>query len=81
MASWILVTASRPFTWMKTLILAGMYAGLALLFTVPPAKEFFRLDWPPPDLLAVSVTVAVGGSLIIEAIRYFQRRLAGRSAD
>lgn len=80
-ASWILVTASRPLTWMKTLILAGMYAGLALLFTVPPAKEFFRLDWPPPDLLAVSVTVAVGGSLIIEAIRYFQRRLAGRSAD
>jgi cation-transporting ATPase E len=80
-ASWILVTASRPLTWMKTLILAGMYAGLALLFTVPPAKEFFRLDWPPPDLLAVSVTVAVGGSLIIEAVRYFQRRLAGRSAD
>lgn len=81
MASWILVTASRPLTWTKTLILAGMYAGLALLFTVPPAKEFFRLGWPPTDLLAASVTVAVGGSIIIEAIRYVQRRLAGRSAD
>lgn len=80
-ASWILVTASRPLTWTKTLILAGMYAGLALLFTVPPAKEFFRLDWPPTDLLAASVAVAVGGSIIIEAIRYVQRRLAGRSAD
>ncbi|MBD1536879.1 HAD-IC family P-type ATPase [Pseudarthrobacter sp. NKDBFgelt] len=80
-ASWILVTASRPLTWTKTLILAGMYAGLALLFTVPSAKEFFRLDWPPPDLLAASVAVAVGGSIIIEAIRYVQRRLAGRSAD
>ncbi len=58
-----------------------MYAGLALLFTAPPAKEFFRLDWPPTDLLAASVTVAVGGSIIIEAIWYVQRRLAGRSAD
>ncbi len=79
-ASWILVTASRPLNWTKSLILAGMYAGLALLFTVPPVKDFFRLDWPPPDLLAASVTAAVAGSMVIQAIRFFQRRLAGRPA-
>lgn len=76
-AAWILVMASRPLNWIKTLILAGMYGGLVLLFTVPPVKDFFRLDWPPPDLLAASVIVAVAGSLAIEGIGRFQRRLAG----
>lgn len=80
-ASWILVTASRPLNWTKILILAGMYGGLALLFTVPAAQDFFRLEWPPADLLAASLTVAVAGSLVIEAVRYFQRRLAGRPED
>lgn len=73
-AAWILVMASRPLNWIKSLILAGMYAGLILLFTVPPVTDFFRLDWPPPDLLAASVMVAVAGSLAIEGIGHFQRR-------
>ena len=80
-ASWILVTASRPLNWTKALILAGMYAGLAVLFTVPPVKDFFRLDWPPPDLMAAAVITALAGSLIIEAIHHFQQRMAGRPAD
>lgn len=79
-ASWILVTASRPLNGTKSFILAGVYAGLALLFTVPPVKDFFRLDWPPADLLVVSATVAVAGSLVIEAIRFFYPRLAGGPA-
>lgn len=75
-AAWILGVASRPLNWTKTLILAGMFVGLVLLFTVPPVKDFFRLDWPPPDLLAISVAVAVAGSLAIEGIGHFQRRRA-----
>ncbi|WP_159829268.1 HAD-IC family P-type ATPase [Arthrobacter sp. 9AX] len=77
-ASWILVMASRPLNRTKALILAGMYGGLVLLFTVPAVKDFFRLDWPPPDLLAASVLVAAAGSLAVEVIGYFQRRLTGQ---
>ena len=80
-AAWVLVMASRPLNWIKTLILAGMYGGLVLLFTVPPVKDFFRLDWPPPDLLAASVMAAAAGSLAIEGAGYFQRRVAGRPGD
>lgn len=79
-AAWILVAASRPLNAPKSLILAAMYAGLALLFTVPPVKEFFRLEWPAQDLLAASLAAALAGSLAIEAARSSQGRLAGRPA-
>ena len=80
-AAWILVVASRPLTRSKSLILAGMYAGLGLLFTVPAVKEFFRLEWPPPDLLAATGLVAVAGGAAIEAAARFQRRLAAAPAN
>ncbi|MFD5277983.1 HAD-IC family P-type ATPase [Pseudarthrobacter sp. NPDC058362] len=73
LAAWILVTASRPLNVPKTAILAGMYGGLALLFTVSPATEFFRLSPPPPSLLAAAVLAAITGSLAIELVRYCQR--------
>lgn len=72
-AAWILVSVSRPLNLPKFLILAGMYGGLALLFTVPLAVEFFRLDWPAPDLLAASLLAAVAGSLAVEAVKHHQR--------
>lgn len=50
-----------------------MYGGLALLFTVPLSVEFFRLDWPPPDLLAASLLAAIAGSLAVEAVKHHQR--------
>ncbi|ACL40049.1 ATPase, P-type (transporting), HAD superfamily, subfamily IC [Pseudarthrobacter chlorophenolicus A6] len=79
LASWILVTASRPLTWTKGLILAGMYVGLFLLFTVPVATEFLRLEWPPPDLLAVSAAAGLAGSAAVQAIAALTRtrRLPG----
>ena len=72
-AAWILVSVSRPLNRPKFLILAGMYGGLALLFTVPLSVEFFRLDWPPPDLLAASLLAAIAGSLAVEAVKHHQR--------
>lgn len=73
LAAWILVTVSRPLNVPKFAILAGMYSVLALLFTVPPAVEFFRLSPPPPGLLAAAVVAAVAGSLAVEVVRYCQR--------
>lgn len=78
-AAWILVMASRPLNWTKALILAGMYAGLFLLFTVPVAQDFFRVDWPPAGLLVIAVAVAAGGCLAIELAGHFTRRPAART--
>ena len=44
-AAWILVLASRPLNGTKALILAGMYAGLVLLFTVPLAQSIVTPRW------------------------------------
>ena len=73
-AAWILVMASRPLNRIKVLILAGMYAGLVLLFSVPLTQDFFRVEWPPAGLLAVSVAVALAGCLAIELVGRLTRR-------
>lgn len=73
-AAWILVMASRPLNLTKVLILAGMYAGLVLLFTVPLTQEFFRVDWPPAGLLVPAVAVAAAGCAAIEIIGRLTRR-------
>jgi len=78
-AAWILVMASRPLNRIKVLILAGMYAGLLLLFTVPVAQDFFRVDWPPPGLLILSTSVAAAGCVAIELVGRFTRRPSLRS--
>ena len=73
-AAWVLVVASRPLNLAKGLILAGMYAGLALLFTVPLAQDFFRVDWPPPGLLVLAVVVSAAGCLAVELAGRYARR-------
>ncbi|MGK3648459.1 HAD-IC family P-type ATPase [Pseudarthrobacter enclensis] len=72
-APWILATVSRPLTGPKALILAGMYAGLVLMFTVPPATSFLRLEWPPPDLLAVAVAASLAAGTAVTALARLQR--------
>ncbi|MEW1811187.1 HAD-IC family P-type ATPase [Pseudarthrobacter phenanthrenivorans] len=79
LAAWILVTASRPLNRTKVLILAGMYAGLVLLFTVPLAQDFFRVEWPTGGLLILSAVVAAAGCIAIELAARFGRRPDRRS--
>jgi cation-transporting P-type ATPase E len=73
-AAWVLVMASRPLNRVKALILAGMYAGLLLLFTVPLTQDFFRVEWPPAGLLAVAVAIAAAGCGAIELVGRLTRR-------
>src|SRR6478736_2600760 len=74
LAAWILVMASRPLNGTKVLILAGMYAGLVLLFSVPVTRHFFRVDWPPPALLGLAVGVGLAGCVAIEVVGRLTRR-------
>lgn len=78
-AAWILVMASRPLNRVKVVILAGMYTGLLLLFSVPLTQDFFRVEWPPAGLLAVSVAVALAGCLAIELVGRLTRRPPARA--
>ncbi|MDQ0664105.1 cation-transporting ATPase E [Arthrobacter ulcerisalmonis] len=73
-AAWILVMASRPLNWTKASILAGMYGGLVLVFTVPLTQEFFRVEVPADGLLILSVAVAAAGCMAIEVIGRCTRR-------
>ncbi|WP_285246218.1 HAD-IC family P-type ATPase [Pseudarthrobacter sp. efr-133-R2A-89] len=79
LAAWILVMASRPLNGTKILILAGMYGGLALLFSVPLTRHFFRVDWPPPGLLALAVGVGLAGCAAIEGVGRFMRHRRARA--
>jgi cation-transporting ATPase E len=74
-ALWILTAVSRPLNLQRAAIIGAMYAGLAVVLTVPVFQEFFGLEWPPPALLAVSLGVSLGGILAVEILaRVHSRR-------
>jgi cation-transporting ATPase E len=43
------------------------------MFTVPPATSFLRLEWPPPDLLAVAVAASLAAGTAVTALARLQR--------
>jgi cation-transporting ATPase E len=80
----ILAQVSRPVTGRRLFVITAMYAGAALLYTVPVFKDFFMLDWPPPPLLAASLAAALGAIpalMLLGRIHDRQHRPATRSAS
>ncbi|BAU30932.1 HAD-IC family P-type ATPase [Microcella alkaliphila] len=71
-ALWVLVTLARPFTWLTSLIIAGSYAGLAVVLFVPWFVEFLQFEMPDARLAAVSIGASLVGNLVIEI---FHRRV------
>lgn len=71
-ALWVLVTLARPFTWLTALIVAGSYAGLAVVLLVPAAVEFLQFEMPDQRLFAVAVGASIVGNIVIEI---FHRRV------
>jgi hypothetical protein len=51
-----------------------MYLGLVGCLTVPLLRDFFALELPPAELLAVAVATAIPGCLGIELIDRLRRR-------
>ena len=71
---WVLATLIRPLNRWRSLILASMYLGLFACLTVPIIRDFFDLELPTGDLVAVAVGVAIPGCLGIELIHRIRQR-------
>lgn len=65
---WALVTLSRPFNLWRVLIIAAMFAGLALVLAVPIVRDFFGVPWPPPELLGFCLIASLVGCVCIEIL-------------
>nr|WP_315267005.1 HAD-IC family P-type ATPase [Microbacterium lemovicicum] len=80
---WVLTVLARPITRLKTLVIGAMFIALVVVFTVPPATQFFQLVDPGKEaayLVALVTALTIGG---IEVVRFVHRRViarAGRTA-
>ncbi|HEY9355273.1 MAG TPA: HAD-IC family P-type ATPase [Arthrobacter sp.] len=70
----ILAAVSRPISRLRLVIIAAMCAGLVLLMTVPILREFFMLEWPPPELSAAALGAAAVSILAVVALSRMHAR-------
>lgn len=72
---WVLVVLSRPIDKWRLLIIAAMYAGLALVWSIPLSREFFAITWLSPELTRVTVVVSLMGMVLVEILRAWHLRV------
>jgi cation-transporting ATPase E len=73
-AIWVLVVLSRPMDKWRLLIVAAMYAGLALVWLIPISRTFFEITWLPNELLWVTGVVSLIGMALVEVLRAWHLR-------
>ncbi|PWC05155.1 HAD-IC family P-type ATPase [Agromyces badenianii] len=78
---WILAVLSRPFTWIKTGVLAAMVVGLVLVTTVPIAVQFLEFEPLPVETLVDLAIVVPISWILIEAIGFWHRRRFGTASE
>lgn len=78
---WILTVLSRPFTWIKALVVLAMVAGLVLVLTVPIAIEFLQLQLPGTGTLIDMAIVVPVAWLALEGIGLWHRRRFGTASE
>jgi ATPase, P-type (transporting), HAD superfamily, subfamily IC len=78
---WILLELARPLNWVRIVIVAGMVAGLVLLYAVPFVAHFFRLRFPDDRMLTVSLVTAAAGCIAIEVVRIVWVRALRRATE
>jgi cation-transporting ATPase E len=78
---WILTVLSRPFTWIKALVVLAMVAGLVLVLTVPIAIEFLQLQMPGRGTLIDMAIVVPIAWLALEGIGLWHRRRFGTASE
>lgn len=73
---WILVTQSRPFIWVRALIVIAMYIGLVGVMTIPFIKDFFYFQLPGNPLLFVAIGIGLTGCVLVEIVsRVFRHKV------
>jgi len=78
---WILTVLSRPFTWIKALVVLAMAIGLVLVLTVPLAIEFLQLQMPGPGTLIDMAIVIPVAWIALEIIGRWHRRRFGTASE
>ncbi|WP_431803079.1 HAD-IC family P-type ATPase [Microbacterium sp. bgisy203] len=76
---WILAVLARPLTRFKGLIVGAMFVALIVIFSVPPARQFFVLVDPGFDTAVVVALCCIVAIVLIEVIRFFQKRYVART--
>ena len=71
---WVLVVLSRPIDKWRLLIIAAMYAGLALVWLVPISRTFFEITWLPNEMIWVTLGVSAVGMVLVEVLRAWHLR-------
>lgn len=72
---WVLVVLSRPIDKWRLLIIAGMYAGLALVWAIPLSRDFFEISWLPVELAWITAGISLVGMLLVEVLRAWHVRV------
>ncbi len=73
-ALWVLVVLSRPLNLRRVLIIGSMCVLLAVILFVPVVRDFFRLPWPPLDVLIASLVIAFVACVGIEVVSRINRK-------
>jgi len=71
---WILALLARP-TLFTAIIVAAMVAGLALVYTVPVARDFLELVALGPSTATAVTATAAAGIALIAVVRIVHRRV------
>ncbi|MGW0041690.1 cation-translocating P-type ATPase [Rhodococcus sp. NPDC003348] len=76
-ALWVLAIVARPYVWWKIVLIAGSAAGYVILFSIPFAREFFKLD--PSNVAATTTAFVCGavGIVLVEIGWWVSGRLHG----
>lgn len=73
-ALWVLAVLARPATLYRLLVVLAMYAGLALVWLIPLAREFFQVTWLPQPLALLVLTIVAIGIVLVEVLRALHLR-------
>jgi cation-transporting ATPase E len=77
-ALWVLVLQARPFNWWKTLLVASMVGGVALILVVPALRDFYAVQLPPANVLGEAAIVAGIAIALLEVGWRFSRVVGSR---
>jgi cation-transporting ATPase E len=77
---WVLVILARPFNWWKTVLVASMAGCVALILVVPWLRDFYALQFPPPEVVVEAGIVAATAIALLEVGWRLSRVVANRRA-
>jgi cation-transporting ATPase E len=74
---WVLGLVARPLDPARMLLIVAMGAGLALMFAIPPLRQAFSLDVPPPSVTWATVGVSAASIVVLTLWRHWWARRTG----